>query len=103
MRVSHGCIRLYPEDIEYLFNNVKLGTPVNIVNQPYKVGERDGIVYLEADWTRGDATIAAELERFGRSGVPLYLYYPASGNGPIILPQLLTPGILLDAFRRAES
>ncbi len=62
-----------------------------------------GIVYLEADWTRRDATIAAELERFGRSGVPLYLYYPASGNGPIILPQLLTPGILLDAFRRAES
>jgi len=48
MRVSHGCIRLYPEDIEYLFNNVKLGTPVNIVNQPYKVGERDGVVYLEA-------------------------------------------------------
>ena len=48
MRVSHGCIRLYPEDIEYLFNNVKLGTSVNIVNQPYKVGIRDGIIYLEA-------------------------------------------------------
>jgi L,D-transpeptidase ErfK/SrfK len=48
MRVSHGCIRLYPEDIEYLFNNVKLGTSVNIVNQPYKVGERNGVVYLEA-------------------------------------------------------
>ena len=48
MRVSHGCIRLYPEDIEYLFKNVKLGTSVNIVNQPYKVGIRDGIIYLEA-------------------------------------------------------
>ncbi len=63
----------------------------------------NGIVYLEADWTRRDATIAAELERFGRSGVPLYLYYPASGRDPIILPQLLTPGILLDSLRQAES
>lgn len=48
MRVSHGCIRLYPEDIESLFSKVKVGTPVHIVNQPYKVGQRDGRIYLEA-------------------------------------------------------
>lgn len=48
LRVSHGCIRLYPEDIEYLFQKVKVGTKVEIVNQPYKIGERDGILYLEA-------------------------------------------------------
>ncbi len=48
MRVSHGCIRLYPEDIEALFHNVKPGTPVNIINQPYKIGEQDGVIYLEA-------------------------------------------------------
>lgn len=48
MRVSHGCIRLYPEDIEDLFNRVEIGTPVNIINQPYKVGMRDGVIYLEA-------------------------------------------------------
>ena len=48
MRVSHGCIRLYPEDIEELFQKVSLGTRVEIVNQPFKVGERDGILYLEA-------------------------------------------------------
>ncbi|MBM2830201.1 MAG: hypothetical protein HW411_991, partial [Gammaproteobacteria bacterium] len=48
MRVSHGCIRLYPEDIKALFYNVKLGTPVNIVNQPHKIGELDGVIYLEA-------------------------------------------------------
>jgi len=47
MRVSHGCIRLYPENIEDLFNRVKIGTPVNIVNQPYKIGELDGVIYLE--------------------------------------------------------
>lgn len=47
MRVSHGCIRLYPEDIEDLFHRVKVGTPVNIINQPYKIGELDGVIYLE--------------------------------------------------------
>lgn len=48
MRVSHGCIRLYPEDIEQLFRLVTLGTPVEIVNQPYKVGQRNGRMFLEA-------------------------------------------------------
>ena len=48
MRVSHGCIRLYPEDIEALFKDVGIGTPVHIVNQPYKVGRRGDRLYLEA-------------------------------------------------------
>lgn len=48
MRVSHGCIRLYPEDIESLFKQVTVGTRVQIVNQPYKVGLRGGDIYLEA-------------------------------------------------------
>lgn len=48
MRVSHGCIRLYPEDIKELFSKAKLGTPVTIVNQPYKIGAKDGRIYLEA-------------------------------------------------------
>ena len=48
MRVSHGCIRLYPEDIEELFQQVKPGTPVHIVNQPYKIGRRGDRLYLEA-------------------------------------------------------
>lgn len=48
MRVSHGCIRLYPEDIEALFTEVTLKTPVNIINQPYKLGVKDEVIYLEA-------------------------------------------------------
>jgi L,D-transpeptidase ErfK/SrfK len=48
MRVSGGCIRLYPEDIEYLYSMVEVGTPVHIVNQPYKVGQREGNLYLQA-------------------------------------------------------
>ena len=47
MRVTHGCVRLLPEDIEQLFREVKVNTPVQIVNQPVKVGWLDGVLYLE--------------------------------------------------------
>jgi len=48
MRVSHGCIRLYPEDIARLFPQVPVGTPLRIINEPYVTGWRDGQLYLEA-------------------------------------------------------
>ena len=47
MRISHGCIRLYPEDIKELFSKVSLKTPVNIINQPYKIGVKNDVIYLE--------------------------------------------------------
>jgi len=47
MRVSHGCIRMYPEDIKKLFPEVKIGTPVYIVNQPIKVGWFHDTLYIE--------------------------------------------------------
>ncbi|MEW6570133.1 MAG: L,D-transpeptidase family protein [Nitrospirota bacterium] len=46
-RVSHGCIRLYPEHISQVFRLVTNGTKVTIVKQPVKVGKRDGRIYLE--------------------------------------------------------
>jgi len=48
LRVSSGCIRMYPEDIKALFGMVPVGTPVRIVNQPYKVGVLNGKLMLEA-------------------------------------------------------
>ncbi|MGD8393585.1 MAG: L,D-transpeptidase family protein [Desulfobacterales bacterium] len=48
LRATYGCIRLYPEDIKRLYENTRVKTPVRIVNQPYLVGQRDGIIYLEA-------------------------------------------------------
>lgn len=47
-RVSHGCMRMYAEDIEDLYHRVRDGTPVRIINQPVKLGLRDGQVFLEA-------------------------------------------------------
>jgi L,D-transpeptidase ErfK/SrfK len=48
LRATYGCIRLYPEDIKRLYEATPVKTPVRIVNQPYLVGQRDGIVYIEA-------------------------------------------------------
>jgi L,D-transpeptidase ErfK/SrfK len=47
MAVTHGCIRMYPEDIEALFPLVKVGTPVWLINQPVKVARVNGQVWLE--------------------------------------------------------
>lgn len=60
MRSSHGCLRLYPEDIAHLFDNMPLGTKVTVVNQPLVVGWHDGVLHAQAyevleddkrDWT----------------------------------------------------
>ena len=60
-------------------------------------------VYLVADWTRRDDAITAELERHGRSGVPLYLLYTPGKPEPRILPQLLTEGLIIDALGAAKD
>ena len=48
MRVSHGCMHLYPEDIKQFFHMIPIGTKVTVVNQPYLFGWRDGRLYMEA-------------------------------------------------------
>lgn len=54
-RDSHGCIRMYPEDIEKLFRIVGIGTPVTVVNQPSKAGWSGGMLYLEVHPEQSDA------------------------------------------------
>jgi len=48
MRASHGCIRLYPEDIESLFGKVAVGTKVTVVNQPLLAAWQDGSLYVQS-------------------------------------------------------
>lgn len=58
--------------------------------------QQKGITYLKGDWTNQDAVITKVLTAFGRSGVPLYVFYPAENKTkPIELPQILTPSIVL--------
>ncbi len=64
---------------------------------------RHNAVYLKADWTKRDPAIAAELARFGRAGVPLYLVYGARGGEPVILPSILTAGVVVKALDAAAK
>ncbi|MEK0362318.1 protein-disulfide reductase DsbD family protein [Pseudomonas sp. CBC3] len=59
-----------------------------------------GVVVMRGDWTNGDPVITAFLERHGRSGVPLYLWYGAGEAEPRLLPQILGPGSLLELVQR---
>lgn len=65
-RDSHGCIRLYPDDIKWLYGEVAGGTTVAVVNQPAKAGWSDGELYLEVHPTQEDAD-ALEAEGAPRS------------------------------------
>ena len=60
MRVSHGCVRLYPENIELLYSLVEIGAPVLIINEPFLVGRRNGELYFEAHTPLEDDTVLAE-------------------------------------------
>ena len=59
MRVSHGCVRLYPENIELLYSLVEAGETVRIVNEPYMLGWRNGELYFEAHAPLEDDTLPA--------------------------------------------
>jgi thiol:disulfide interchange protein DsbD len=64
---------------------------------------QSGVVYLVADWTNRDGAIAKALESEGRIGVPLYLLYDAKGDAPRVLPQLLTPDLVVHALEAAAQ
>ncbi len=63
LRATNGCIRLYPEDIKRLFADTNVKTPVHIVNQPYLLGKRSGVIYMEVHATVDDVD-AVELKKF---------------------------------------
>jgi len=62
-----------------------------------------GAVYMVGDWTNRNAEIAQTLAAHGRAGVPLYLMYAKGGGEPVVLPQILTPGIVVDAVKKAAA
>ncbi len=62
LNASNGCLRLYPENVEMLFNDTPVNTSVLIVNQPYLIGQRDGVLYMEAHTPLEDSG-AIELEK----------------------------------------
>lgn len=65
--------------------------------------DKHGVVYLKGDWTQQDPAITAFLRAHGHDGVPLYMFYPADGRDPVILPQILTEGLLLGQIDQAGT
>ncbi|MEN3953444.1 protein-disulfide reductase DsbD domain-containing protein [Iodidimonas sp. SYSU 1G8] len=63
----------------------------------------DKVRYMKGDWTLRDPEITKTLAAYGRSGVPLYLYFAPGSADAIVLPQLLTPDIVLREMNRAEG
>ena len=63
--------------------------------------QRHAIVKLKADWTNGDPAITKLLQTFGRPGVPLYVLYPGKNEEPIVFPEVLTKGMVLEKLQTA--
>ena len=64
--------------------------------------KENNIVAVRADWTNRNQDITKLLAKFGRSGVPLYVIFPAGRpNEPIVLPEVITSGIVTEAIDRA--
>ena len=79
--------------------NERVALHTDAVQRAFAAGN---VALLRADWTSRDSAITNALAGFGRSGVPLYVLYPASSTGAaMILPAVLTPGIVVDAVRTA--
>ena len=72
------------------------------LNQPsvQKAFQEGNVALLKADWTRGDDAITQTLASLGRSGVPAYALYVPGAKTPTLLPEALTPGIVLDALNK---
>lgn len=62
LNASNGCLRLYPENVKSLYDDTPVNTPVVIVNQPYLIGQRNGVLYMEAH-TPLEESGAVELDK----------------------------------------
>ena len=64
---------------------------------------RTGALYMVADSTKFNADVDDALSQFGQGGLPLYVVYPADGGAPTVLPQVLTPEIVVNALNKASG
>ena len=80
--------------------NEKVALGSSTVKEAFAAG---GITYLKGDWTHYDPAITTLLAEFGRSGIPLYIFYPPASANPVLLPQLLTPSIVVEALRQPSA
>jgi thiol:disulfide interchange protein DsbD len=76
--------------------NEKIAIDTNEVQNFFN---KEHIIVIKADWTNKNDAILQYLQHFNRAGVPLYVYYPQSGD-PVVLPQILTPLTIIDHIKK---
>ena len=81
-----------------LNEEIALATPAT-----KSVFENTGTAYLKGDWTNRDPAITAELAKWNRSAVPFNLIYAPGAAEPTVLPELLTPGIVVEALAKVGA
>jgi thiol:disulfide interchange protein DsbD len=64
---------------------------------------RTGTLYMVADSTKFNPDVDDALSQFGQGGLPMYVVYPADGGAPKVLPQVLTPSIVVNALNQAAG
>lgn len=64
---------------------------------------RTDTIYMVADSTTYNPEIDQAINQFGRGGLPVYVVYPADGGAPVLLPQLLSPDIVVSALKKASA
>jgi thiol:disulfide interchange protein DsbD len=65
--------------------------------------KQHNVALLKADWTSHDDAIAQVLASYGRSGVPAYALYSSNQGAPVLLPEVLTPGIVIDSLNKLPA
>ncbi|MEO0617421.1 MAG: L,D-transpeptidase family protein [Pseudomonadota bacterium] len=101
MRVTHGCIRMFPEDIAVLFGMLPVGTPVNIVNQPIKFGWEQGQLFVEAHEVL--ARVAPEGPETEGEGAPAAVRAPADAETTVAASEDDALTVMTRAFVAATA
>jgi L,D-transpeptidase ErfK/SrfK len=126
LRATNGCIRLYPEDVKKLYEDTPVNTPVFVVNQPYLIGQRSGILYLEVHppeprvASRELAKVEAKLKELDKKaqyrldwgkvweaeaqakGVPVPISRPIPGEQSAQAVEIRRPGLWLGSPQAPE-
>ncbi|MFN8389021.1 MAG: L,D-transpeptidase family protein [Bdellovibrionota bacterium] len=93
MRVTHGCVRMYPDDIEQLFGMAEVGTPVTFVDQPLKVGWDSGQLFIEVH-----SPLEEDEDDFAE-----YSHRISVEEGIALIRERAGEGVVLDEQKIAEA